>query len=292
MVATSSSARRGMLPRVDDEHALVGHEKRVVRFLVVILKVEPGRDFGDLERDLLLLDLAGAGRRAVNHRGREAEHETEDEHAQKTGSFFHENSRRPAIHARFAQSKHRRHHASIIRRQPIIVPQPMAIALVLTPLAASVVRHHQRLSHRSRRCSRSSLGAGPLQTGMLFALWGLFPLVLSVYAGRARRSFRQPAAHVVRAHRFHSEPRSLRMHGRRLPALYRLGGDRRLRRPCCSSSRPRISWACFRPRRCARATSAIYSLGESAAAIAGPVLVGYWIDTLRSPAHVSRSSRS
>jgi predicted MFS family arabinose efflux permease len=29
-----------------------------------------------------------------------------------------------------------------------------------------------------------SLGAGPLETGVLFALWGLFPFLLSVYAGR------------------------------------------------------------------------------------------------------------
>src|SRR5215213_10287338 len=34
-----------------------------------------------------------------------------------------------------------------------------------------------------------SLGAGPFETGVLFALWGLFPLLLSVYAGRLADRF-------------------------------------------------------------------------------------------------------
>src|SRR4051812_26154587 len=34
-----------------------------------------------------------------------------------------------------------------------------------------------------------SLGAGPLETGLLFALWGLFPFLLSVYAGRLADRF-------------------------------------------------------------------------------------------------------
>src|SRR5689334_8189796 len=34
-----------------------------------------------------------------------------------------------------------------------------------------------------------SLGAGPLETGALFALWGLFPFLLSVYAGRLADRF-------------------------------------------------------------------------------------------------------
>ena len=33
------------------------------------------------------------------------------------------------------------------------------------------------------------MGAGPLQTGILFALWGLFPFLLSVYAGRLADRF-------------------------------------------------------------------------------------------------------
>ena len=33
------------------------------------------------------------------------------------------------------------------------------------------------------------LGVGPLQTGILFALWGLFPFLLSVYAGRLADRF-------------------------------------------------------------------------------------------------------
>ena len=36
------------------------------------------------------------------------------------------------------------------------------------------------------------LGAGPLQTGMLFAMWGLFPFVLSIYAGRLADRFDNP----------------------------------------------------------------------------------------------------
>src|SRR3954465_5062381 len=34
-----------------------------------------------------------------------------------------------------------------------------------------------------------SLGAGPLQTGILFAIWGLFPFLLSIYAGRLADRF-------------------------------------------------------------------------------------------------------
>src|SRR5688572_24702623 len=33
------------------------------------------------------------------------------------------------------------------------------------------------------------LGAGPFQTGVIFALWGLFPFLLSVYAGRLADRF-------------------------------------------------------------------------------------------------------
>src|SRR3954447_10246954 len=33
------------------------------------------------------------------------------------------------------------------------------------------------------------MGAGPLQTGILFALWGLFPFLLSVYAERLADRF-------------------------------------------------------------------------------------------------------
>src|SRR5688572_5146647 len=35
----------------------------------------------------------------------------------------------------------------------------------------------------------ADLGAGPLQTGIIFALWGLFPFLLSVYAGRLADRF-------------------------------------------------------------------------------------------------------
>src|SRR5688572_20029369 len=63
----------------------------------------------------------------------------------------------------------------------------MAIATVLVLTTASFI------STKGYRVLATlfavSLGAGPLETGMLFALWGVFPFVLSVYAGRLADRF-------------------------------------------------------------------------------------------------------
>ena len=62
---------------------------------------------------------------------------------------------------------------------------PLAVILALTTVSF--------VSSKGYRVGATlfavDLGAGPLATGLLFAVWGLFPFLLSVYAGRLADRF-------------------------------------------------------------------------------------------------------
>ena len=155
----------------------------------------------------------------------------------------------------------------------------MPIALVLVLSTVSFV------SSKGYRITATllaaELGAGPLVIGVLFALWGLFPFLLSVYAGRL-------------ADRFDN----------RLLMIYGLAGF------TVSLALPSVwpeIWMLFISAALGGLTSMVfvvatqnlvgtlssaktrtrnfsyYSLGESLAAVAGPILVGVCIDAIRYP---------
>ena len=126
------------------------------------------------------------------------------------------------------------------------------------------------------------MGAGPFQTGILFALWGLFPFLLSIYAGRLADRFDNRllmyygmagfAASLVLPFAFPS-----------LPALYAaaaLGGFTSMLFVVATQNLVGLlSTSETRTR-----NFSYYSLCESCAAIGGPILVGLSIDHFRHPA--------
>jgi predicted MFS family arabinose efflux permease len=126
------------------------------------------------------------------------------------------------------------------------------------------------------------LGAGPLATGLLFALWGLFPFLLSVYAGRLADRFDNRVLMYVGLTGF-SVSLALPFAFPTLPALYAsaaLGGFTSMLFVVATQNLVGVlSSAETRTR-----NFSLYSLGESSAAIAGPVLVGAAIDTVHHPA--------
>ena len=125
------------------------------------------------------------------------------------------------------------------------------------------------------------LGAGPLQTGVLFALWGLFPFVLSVHAGRLADRFDNRVLMYWGLGGFMVSlllPFAFPV----LAALYvsaALGGFTTMLFVVATQNLVGVlSSAETRTR-----NFSYYSLGESSAAIVGPILVGLCIDTVRHP---------
>jgi len=155
----------------------------------------------------------------------------------------------------------------------------MAIATVLALSTASFV------STKGYRVLATlfavSLGAGPLQTGVLFALWGLFPFVLSVYAGRLADRFDNRLLMYYGLAGF-TVSLALPYASPTLPALYlsaALGG---LTSMLFVVATQNLVGVLSSPQTRTRNFS-YYSLGESTAAVAGPILVGLSIDTFRHP---------
>jgi MFS family permease len=125
------------------------------------------------------------------------------------------------------------------------------------------------------------MGAGPLQIGILFALWGLFPFLLSIHAGRVADRFDNRRLMYVGLTGF-TASLVLPFLSPTLTALYvsaALGGFTSMIFVVATQNLVgRLSSAETRTR-----NFSFYSLGESAAAIAGPVLVGVCIDAFRHP---------
>ena len=125
------------------------------------------------------------------------------------------------------------------------------------------------------------LGAGPLQIGILFALWGLFPFVLSVYAGRLADRFDNRVLMYYGLAGF-TASLSLPFVFPALPVLYlsaALGGLTSMLFVVATQNLIGVlSTGETRTR-----NFSIYSLGESFTSIAAPVLVGLCIDGFRHP---------
>src|SRR5690349_18969753 len=124
----------------------------------------------------------------------------------------------------------------------------------------------------------AELGAGPLPTGIIFALWGLFPFLLSIYAGRLADRFDNRVMMFCGLSGF-AASLALPFLVPGMPALYvsaALGGAANMVFVVATqnlvgllaTSETRTRYFSY------------YSLGESSAAIAGPVLVGLAIDAL------------
>jgi predicted MFS family arabinose efflux permease len=163
---------------------------------------------------------------------------------------------------------------------PSIIQRSMPLAVILALTTVSFV------SSKGYRVGATlfavHLGAGPLATGLLFAVWGLFPFLLSVYAGRLADRFDNRVLMYCGLTGF-SVSLALPSAFPVLPALYvsaALGGFTSMLFVVASQNLVGVlSTAETRTR-----NFSFYSLGESSAAIAGPILVGTAIDTLRYPA--------
>ena len=122
----------------------------------------------------------------------------------------------------------------------------------------------------------AELGAGPLQTGIIFALWGLFPLLLSIYAGRLADRFDNRLLMYVGLTGF-SVSLALPFVWPSMATLYAsaaLGGFTSMLFVVATQNLVGLlSTSATRTR-----NFSYYSLGESSAAIGGPILVGVCID--------------
>jgi MFS family permease len=126
-----------------------------------------------------------------------------------------------------------------------------------------------------------SLGAGPLETSVLFALWGLFPFLLSVYAGRLADRFDNRLLMFYGLTGF-TVALVLPFAVPALPTLYvsaALGGATNMLFVVASQN---LIGVLSTPKTRTRNFS-LYSLGESTAAVGGPVLVGLSIDAFSHP---------
>ena len=149
---------------------------------------------------------------------------------------------------------------------------PLALVLTLSSLSFVSSKGYRILA----TLFAVTLGAGPLQTGILFALWGVFPFVLSVYAGRLADRFDNRVLMYCGLIGFTSSL-ALPFFFPSMPGLYlsaALGGLTSMLFVVATQNLVGVlSSAATRTR-----NFSYYSLGESAAAIVGPILVGVSID--------------
>jgi len=156
----------------------------------------------------------------------------------------------------------------------------MPIALVLTLSSVSFV------SSKGYRILATlfavSSGEGPLEVGILFALWGVFPFLLSVKAGRLADRFDNRLLMFCGLAGFSA---SLALPGifPGMPVLYlsaALGGFTSMLFVVATQNLVGVLSSNVKHR---TRNFSYYSLGESAAAIVGPILVGLAIDAFRYP---------
>ena len=155
----------------------------------------------------------------------------------------------------------------------------MAIILVLILSTATFVS--MKGSHMLMTLFAVDLGAGPLETGLLFALYGLVPFVLVVYAGRIADRFDNRVLMYLGLAGF----TAILTLPYLLPALPTLfifaalsGFTTMLFVVATQNLVGMLSTAKTRTR-----NFSYYSLGESSASIAGPVFVGLSIDHFHHP---------
>src|SRR5215213_2752451 len=154
---------------------------------------------------------------------------------------------------------------------------PIALVLVLSSVSFVGSKGYRILA----TLFAVSLGAGPLQTGVLFAIWGLFPFLLSVYAGRLADRFDNRLLMFYGLSGF-TASLALPWAFPTMPVLYlsaALGGLTSMLFVVATQNLVgTLSSAATRTR-----NFSYYSLGESAAAVGGPILVGVCIDAIGHP---------
>jgi len=155
----------------------------------------------------------------------------------------------------------------------------MAIVLVL--LLSSAVFVSLKGSRVLVTLFAVDLGASPLQISLLFALHGLFPLLLAVSAGRIADRFDNRVLMYCGLSGY-AVSLSLPYFFPALTTMYfsvALGGLTSMLFVLATQNLVGVlSSAATRTR-----NFSYYSLGESVAAVAGPVFVGWGVDTLRHP---------
>ena len=153
----------------------------------------------------------------------------------------------------------------------------MPIVLLLTLTTLSFVS-----SKGFRVCATllaADLGAGPLEVGVLFALWGLFPFLLSVYAGRIADRFDNRVLMVWGLAGF-TVSLALPYFAPAMWMLYVAAAFGGLTSMLFVVATQNLVGLLSGPAARTRNFS-YYSLGESGAAVVGPVLVGLLIDAMR-----------
>jgi MFS family permease len=154
---------------------------------------------------------------------------------------------------------------------------PLAIVLTLSSVSFISTKGYRVLA----TLFAVKLGAGPLETGVLFALWGLFPFVLSVYAGRLADRFDNRLLMYYGLTGF-TVSLALPYVFPVMAALYvsaAFGGLTSMLFVVATQNLVGVlSSGTTRTR-----NFSYYSLGESAAAVAGPIIVGLAIDTYAHP---------
>lgn len=156
----------------------------------------------------------------------------------------------------------------------------MPIALILALCTVSFV------SSKGYRVTATllaaDLGAGPLVIGLLFALWGLFPFLLSVYAGRVADRFDNRKLMVYGLVGF-TVSLALPSVFPSIPTLFVSSAVGGLTSMVFVVATQNLIGLLSNERTRTRNFS-YYSLGESIAGVLGPVLVGVCIDAIRHPA--------
>jgi MFS family permease len=154
---------------------------------------------------------------------------------------------------------------------------PLAIVLVLSSVSFISTKGYRVLA----TLFAVKLGAGPFETGVLFALWGVFPFLLSVYAGRLADRFDNRLLMYYGLTGF-TLSLALPFVFPVLPALYisaALGGLTSMLFVVATQNLVGV----LSPGATRTRNFSYYSLGESAAAVAGPIVVGLAIDAFSHP---------
>lgn len=155
------------------------------------------------------------------------------------------------------------------------------MALVLVLILSTTVFVSLKGARVLATLTAVDLGAGPLETGILFALHGLLPFALSVHAGRIADRFDNRVL-MYWGLGGYTASLTLPFLVPTLPALYAavaLGGiTSMLFVVACQNLVGMLSPAEKRTR-----NFSYYSLGESSASVVGPIFVGVSIDAFRHP---------
>ncbi|HYC47293.1 MAG TPA: MFS transporter [Burkholderiales bacterium] len=154
---------------------------------------------------------------------------------------------------------------------------PIAVVLTLSSLSFVCTKGFRVLA----TLFAASLGAGPFEIAVVFALWGLFPFVLSVWAGRLADRFDNRRIMYYGLWGF-TGSLALPWLFPSMTALYISAAAGGLTSMIFVVASQNLVGVLSGPEKRTRYFS-YYSLGESTAAVGGPILVGVCIDAFAHP---------